>query len=112
MRRSVDGHARKRRVACLQATDRVWLLERQVTALLGILLEIVELDHVVSWPHDQLIRPLDDGPLQLFVNRERARWWTKLAGRVEQHRHEIHAVELHVALDAEQGQQRRCEIDE
>ena len=38
----------------------------------GSRVEVVELDEVVRRPHEQLVRPLDDRPLRLLVDRDRA----------------------------------------
>ena len=62
----------------------------------------------------QLVRPLDDAPLQLLVDHDRARRRRAQRGRaVEDRGHEIEAVERpHRARRAGEREHRRREVDE
>jgi hypothetical protein len=59
------------------------VLGGEVLGLASIVLEIVELDEIIGGPDDQLIRPLDDAPLLLLVDHDRADRRTQRGRRIE-----------------------------
>jgi hypothetical protein len=59
------------------------MFRHEVVRLRRIRLDVVELDDIVGGLHDQLIRPLDDAPLQLLVHGQPALLRSQRGRRIE-----------------------------
>jgi hypothetical protein len=61
----------KLRVAGPKLPNELWPGRGEIDALVGIALEIVELDEVVVEPNHELVRPSDHRPLLGLVDHQR-----------------------------------------